>query len=490
MIILAAAVVTTLSNSGIINRANEGVAAWDLNQVQHIATLAWAEAYLDGETNIDEEYIRGKLEEQGINTDNYDITVTANGVSVAKSKIPLDWKASVREITEDGVPIPIGFVASPYGASENYPAENTKAGGLVIYALTEDEIKDGVTDIVAIDGQDGTLTEEQAHYESLIKRNQFVWVPVDSNNFKDLFVRSKHGASYPNISPTLGTSGAWELVLTADNMVSQDTTNDNISSYVSETMLAEATAMYESVKKYGGFYIARYEVGTNSTFEDGKFGYIATRVSISGNTHTNLSVTMGKYPYVAVAWGTSMSDETSDDRAVSLARAFYPSTGTTYGVVSTLTYGVQWDRTLAWWEEQDALDGEDNLNLNNSTSYGVYAKTIITNADLNTGAKYSVLDSNNNFSTWRSITEKTSEGGWLLTTGAYKKANMYNIYDMAGNLEEWTMEGTFTWDGIRIIRGGVFYDGWRTDTVVDRLLTNPPGNHYVGDGFRPSLYIK
>jgi len=473
MLILSTTVVITLNNTNIINKANEVVQETDLQHVKDIAELVWSKAYLDGETNIDEEYIRGELEEQGINTDKYNITLLINGVSVTE-KFPANWKASVREVTEDGVPIPIGFVKSPY------EDEGTKTGGLVIYALEPDEITRGVTDITEIDDD---------YQDSLESRNQFVWVPVDINDFESPFVRSNNGWKDDEgndkyiLSPTLGTN-FWELVLSGTNMPSQNTQTENIASYVSSTTLTEATAMYASVKKYGGFYIARYEAGSNTIFNDSLKGYIATRATKDNMSH--LSVTMGKYPYNRVTWGTSMSDDTSNSGAISLARAFYPSNGTVYGVVSTLTYGVQWDRTLAWWEELDALDEEDNLDLTSISEYGSYYDTIIASEDVNPNAKYSLYKSAV-YQSWAAFTEKTGSNNWLLTTGAYKKAKVYNIYDMASNLTEWTMEGNS--DNCHVLRGTFFDYLGRSAPVLNRRASGYDTADGVF-GFRPSLYIK
>ena len=91
MIILAAAVVITLDNSGIINKANEAVDSSNLKQVQHLAALAWSEEYMDitGEALTEEEKlaklniaVEEALEENDVNKDLYDIEVTINGVSV------------------------------------------------------------------------------------------------------------------------------------------------------------------------------------------------------------------------------------------------------------------------------------------------------------------------------------------------------------------------------------------------------------------------
>jgi len=90
MIILAAAVVITLNNTNIINRANEGVAAWDLNQVQNIAALAWAEAYLDknaGETVNFQDRVETALTENGVNLNKYVVTATETGVEVCEKTL-------------------------------------------------------------------------------------------------------------------------------------------------------------------------------------------------------------------------------------------------------------------------------------------------------------------------------------------------------------------------------------------------------------------
>ena len=85
MIILAASVVITLSNTGIIDRANEATYETELKQIQDLAALAWSDAYTakmtDPSINIEEE-IRLALEKQGITRDRYIMEVTNNGVTI------------------------------------------------------------------------------------------------------------------------------------------------------------------------------------------------------------------------------------------------------------------------------------------------------------------------------------------------------------------------------------------------------------------------
>ncbi len=83
MIILAASVVITLSNTSVINRASEAVDLSNEAQVQDLAALTWADAYMDnlrGQDLIDE--VTTKLIQQGITADKWNITVTDTGVSV------------------------------------------------------------------------------------------------------------------------------------------------------------------------------------------------------------------------------------------------------------------------------------------------------------------------------------------------------------------------------------------------------------------------
>ena len=401
MIILAGAIILSLTQSGIFDKANEATDKYNSKQQQILDDLIWAENYPNGGN-------------------------TSNWVSGYV----------------DEVPIPKGFVASPYDGTDGMPAENTKAGGLVIYALNEGET---------------SIPTTEAHQTSLENRNQFVWVPVDKENFATKFVRDGFGQK--TLSSTVG-SGYWELALKDDN-----TPSETQGSYVSPTTLVEAKAMYESVQKYGGFYIARYEVGKDA----------------SGN----VSITMGKYPYNYVKWSDTMNETANDGGAVALSRAFYPNNSdNTTGVVSTLTYGVQWDTTLNWWTGKDLTD---------STEYGNYYNTTIVKNDEKNEYNENAQYSDDKGKSWNDAVEKTfdeenDEGNsWLLTTGAFKNANVNNIYDMAGNLYEWTMEGDS--DSTRVSRGGYFMSNGHNSPVIYRFSSSYH-NGYDSVGFRPSLYIK
>ena len=155
----------------------------------------------------------------------------------------------------------------------------------------------------------------------------------------------------------------------------------------------------ESVNKYGGFYIARYEAGS------------------PGNTPVSKK---GEYVYNYVDWETSRTLATGLE-----------SSNT--AVTSQLITGAGWDRTLNWIIETGSKT--ENEVIADSRNWGNYSNSI-GNAAENSGG------SNMNYTTGRS---------------EYWKAN--NIYDLAGNTDEWTQEWIQEkYDTCSTVRGGNFCD--------------------------------
>ena len=71
MIILAASVVITLSNTGVINRASQAVDLTNEASVQDLAALTWADAYMDNKRGTDlVNEVTTKLGEQGVTVTN------------------------------------------------------------------------------------------------------------------------------------------------------------------------------------------------------------------------------------------------------------------------------------------------------------------------------------------------------------------------------------------------------------------------------------
>lgn len=82
MIILAASVVISLSNTGVINKAGEATDKTNLKQVEQLAALTWSDGYMD--KLRDQDLIDYVLEEMEDYTDAYDINVSNTGVTVNK----------------------------------------------------------------------------------------------------------------------------------------------------------------------------------------------------------------------------------------------------------------------------------------------------------------------------------------------------------------------------------------------------------------------
>ena len=223
-----------------------------------------------------------------------------------------------------------------------------------------------------------------------------------------------------------------------------------ISSDYTETLPDD---LVNSVKTYKGFYIGRYEAGCKDN----------PRTSRE-DTLTDVLTKRGLYPYNYVNY----------DNAVNQTAKMYTDK-TKYGVVATLPYGAMWDETLRFVKD-------DDHNVTNSTNWGNYYNTTFKftgkycespNATLPTYTEGTKID-------------KPENKEWLLTTGASERNKAKNIYDLAGNVFEWTQESKST--SYRVYRGGSYYS-YGGNPVSSRSSVGPSITSF-NVGFRPALYIK
>ena len=105
MIILAAAIIISLNNSGIIKRASEAVKEYNEDEVTHVATIAWSEAYLNGARTVEDlkTGVMTGLRDAGFNPDDYEMIVTTSGVKISKG-----WLQDGLKITKGNVTLEIG----------------------------------------------------------------------------------------------------------------------------------------------------------------------------------------------------------------------------------------------------------------------------------------------------------------------------------------------------------------------------------------------
>lgn len=152
---------------------------------------------------------------------------------------------------------------------------------------------------------------------------------------------------------------------------------------------------------------------------------------------------------------------------------------------SSLMFGVQWDLILKYLESKGV---ESTLLYNNSSSWGNYTDSIYSIADED--VSYNEINSDTGaLGEWvPATTYNHNEGNCaLLTTGARSTFGKQNIYDLAGNVGEWTLEYSSYLDVPSGYRAGSCAsngNGPATDSV-DYI----PSYLSVGYiGFRVSLY--
>ena len=141
-------------------------------------------------------------------------------------------------------------------------------------------------------------------------------------------------------------------------------------------------------------------------------------------------------------------------------------------------FGIQWDLVLAYLEANGV--SENDLKVN-SGSWGNYSNEAF---DITRG-KYST-DYGANYTTVNGTYPKP-ESSVLLTTGAVESNSKMNIYDLAGNVWEWTLEKTTNPSYPCANRGGYYDSNGSSYPASSRYGTSTSYSDYNG-GFRPALY--
>lgn len=167
----------------------------------------------------------------------------------------------------------------------------------------------------------------------------------------------------------------------------------------------------ESVLKYGGFYIGRYEMGADGTIKRGNYA----KRNVSFETAKNEAETM------------------YNDSSI-------------YGVKSSLPSGASWERIGEWL-----------IETNNKTFGDIYA----------------------NSASWGKYNSSSASN-----SGSSESYCSNNIYDLAGNLSEWTTETEKEGAG-KVVRGSSYQTtGMPTFISSDLRRTS---DQYTG--YRPILYF-
>ena len=257
------------------------------------------------------------------------------------------------------------------------------------------------------------------------EKNQFVWVPVSKKNFATEFVR-REGYRSGSLQSYLSDCG--EANAKGENKKFTET----------ETTQKEAIKMYASVERNEGFYIARYEAG-----KEGE----------------NVVSKKGADVYNKIPWSANgeMQETTgTTGGAVELSRNF-ANVKNYKTVTSTLIYGVQWDAVMKWMENVNNPNVEGKTYIQDSTGMGWY-------------------EDNSGDNPQKTGTDIGNKG-----SNQVKK-----IYDLAGNVGEWTMESYY--NETRVDRGGT-YGHTGSDSPASRRDYKAPSFSNSYYGFRPTLFL-
>lgn len=216
--------------------------------------------------------------------------------------------------------------------------------------------------------------------------------------------------------------------------------------------------MLRSVYEKGGFWISQYEIGADT---------IATSTGTSRTPRSK--VDMYPYTYVTCAQAQRLSTnmEAND-------------------LTSSLLFGIQWDLTLKFIEENNGKT--KSLIKEDSTTWGNYQNATFTiykgSYSVDDGKNYTAVSQNY---TKTNVISDTTDSNVLITTGTTIRNCALNIYDLAGNVFEFTLEQTTDGSNPCTIRGG--YSGilGSVFSAYSRQSKDRSGS-YENCGFRTTLY--
>lgn len=255
--------------------------------------------------------------------------------------------------------------------------------------------------------------------------NEYVWISctVDSSSNKLQYKRTEWGVEKDGTDNSRAIKD--ELTLKDIDVTYSKTDTDNgINEEISKEIVAQINAEKESIKKYGGYYIGRYEVG-----KDNKTAVIKAE----------------QEPYVNIKWS----------KAYELAKGI----GGGEGATTYLCSSYSWDTAI---------------NFIQNTTGKNYATSII--------------GFNGN---WKSQEVKDSSGKVIKPVNTAQRLNtgltiaLCNIYDMGGNVGEFTTELNPGTSETVVLRGGPYNYG--PAGIRWDINSGDAGSYY---GFRATLFLK
>ena len=329
----------------------------------------------------------------------------------------------------DKVPVPNGYVGS------KVTGENEIDTGYVIYEGTEEVNDDNVE-------------------EAQKTRNQYVWIPVpDASTMYGTDENGKKWGKLYDFTTDTGTNidlitGTKPLYWSESDGVMKINADRNKEPWIrkdsdKDSRLKTLNLGVETTHNF----LNLLEKEFNNMIENvEKYGGFYIGRYETGNLNQNNAVVVKENSYIS---GTNING-IKWYKQYKLCKKLK---GTNTNVGTGMIWGCQWDRTLIWLIESK---NRTKSQICDSTDWGNTAGV----------------------------------GSALKATGYSEDWKTANIYDLLGNINEWTIESGSWNNGDRISRGGSFFSN--TYPVISRRSDNPQGSNSDGywAGCRAMLYIK
>ena len=267
-----------------------------------------------------------------------------------------------------------------------------------------------------------TTVEDGIVIEDLVG-NQFVWIPAKTED--------KGGATI-----NLSSGGTAKIVYQRTDFGKQ---YGSYSDY-SETMPSDEEA---SVNAWGGYYIGRFEAGDKESTE------AKTMRAEEANQENTITIKKDQVPYNYITQANARTKAEGMDEAQQYATA-----------TTKLVSSYAWDTAISFIQIK-------NSDYGTNSPEGNYKNTTFPYTDITEASQ----KKNNNSST-------------LVPTG--QTTAVSNIYDMGGNLYEYTTE-SYSYEGNPCVSRGGYY-GNSYDRNPAGYRGSDIGNARSNFGFRVTLY--
>ena len=405
LLILAGISIAMLTGqNGILNRATDAKNANGTAQTDEQVKLAVAEALSNGLGTITDENLRKALD-ANVGAGNYELTGNAtNGWTIKAGDKTYNIDAS-------------GVNSDDSGKDDN--KGNGETGKLPSPEVTKPYLPGD--DFKKVDGTDIDTGLVIADKDG----NEWVWIEVPQT--ETVYPTAKLGITEftdDECNTIYNDLKLYTIDYKYGLYYWQDTTEDALEEgndvLTKEEYYKLRNNVLKSIYLNGGFWVARYEAGVEHE-SDLKL------------TDAKVYVKKGCYPYYE-----HETIKQQQNSAIKINSGKYSS---------SLMFGVQWDLILKFIETKRALT-QDQI-INDSNSWGNFRASGFSIDDTNAhyyssgkweDVKFVEMVPDSEISDSYAIISKNEGESMLLTTGASNRNSVLNIYDLAGNVSEQTLE--------------------------------------------------